>query len=140
MSNSTNADIVRTACQVIWTEGQWERVPEFYHEDFTADYPMTDWGEGLEGVKALAQSVRIGLPDYGETIDLLLDAGEYITVELTIAGTHNGPMAGIPPTGKKISFRDVIILKLQDGKIIEQRGLTDYASIMQQLNAAAEAS
>ncbi|NCG07426.1 MAG: hypothetical protein GWP37_10690, partial [Gammaproteobacteria bacterium] len=58
----SNADIVREACHVIWTEGQIDRVPEFYSQDFIADYAFTDWGTGIEGVKALASSVRVGLP------------------------------------------------------------------------------
>ena len=128
-----NAAIVREACHVIWTEGQIDRVPEFYSEDFTADYAFTDWGAGIEGVKVLASSVRLGLPDYREEIKLLIDGGEYIVVELLIEGTHTGPMNGIEPTGRSVAFRDVTILKLRDGKIVEQRGLSDYLTMFQQL-------
>ena len=78
----TNADIVREACHIVWTEGQIDRVEEFYAEDFSANYAFTDWGSGIEGVKALAASVRVGLPDYREEIKLLIDGGEYIVVEL----------------------------------------------------------
>ena len=119
-----NAAIVREACHVIWTEGQIDRVPEFYSEDFTADYAFTDWGAGIEGVKALASSVRLGLPDYREEIKLLIDGGEYIVVELL-----QHPMNGIEPTGRSVAFRDVTILKLRDGKIVEQRGLSDYLTM-----------
>ena len=129
----SNADIVQEACHFIWTEGQIDRVPEFYSEDFTADYAFTDWGKGIDGVKTLASSVRVGLPDYREDIKLLIDAGEYIVVELLIEGTHTGPMNGMEPTGKAVAFRDVTILRLRDGKIIEQRGLSDYLTMFQQL-------
>ena len=129
----SNADIVREACHVVWTEGHIDRVEEFYAEDFSADYAFTDWGVGIEGVKALAKSVRVGLPDYREEIKLLIDGGEYIVVELLIEGTHAGPMNGIEPTGKAVAFRDVTILRLRDGKIIEQSGLSDYLTMFQQL-------
>ena len=129
----SNEEGVRAACQAVWSDGESDRVEEFYHEDFKADYPMTDWGEGLDGVRALSKSVRIGLPDYRESIDLLVDGGDTIVVELTIRGTHLGPMGGLEPTGREVAFRDVTILRLQDGKIIEQRGLTDYLSLFQQL-------
>ena len=55
-------------------------MPKFYAEDFTADYAFTDWGKGVQGVKALATSVRVGLPDYRKKIKLLIDGGEYILV------------------------------------------------------------
>ena len=128
-----NADIVRKACHIVWIEGQIDRVPEFYSENFKADYAYTDWGTGIEGVKALAASVRVGLPDYREEIKLLIDGGDYIVVELLIEGTHTGPMNGMEPTGKSVAFRDVTILRLQDGKIVEQRGLSDDLTMFQQL-------
>jgi predicted ester cyclase len=136
----SNADIVREACRVVWTEGQVDRVSEFYSDDFTADYAFTDWGTGIEGVKALAANVRVGFPDYCEEIKLLIDGGEYVVVELLIVGTHTGPMDGIAPTGKAVAFRDVTILRLRDGKIIEQRGLSDYLTMFQQLGVIPEMS
>jgi predicted ester cyclase len=36
------------------------------------------------------------------------------------------------PRGKAVAFRDVTILRLRDGKIIEQRGLSDYLTMFQQ--------
>jgi len=129
---TSNADLVREPCHVIWTEGQIDRAPEFYSEDFMADYAFTDWGAGIEGVKALASSVRVGLPDYREEIKLLIGGGEYIVVELLIEGTHTGPMNGMEPTGKLLACRDVTILRLRDGKIAEQRGLSDCLTMFQQ--------
>ena len=58
-------------------------------DDVTADYPFTDWGKGIEGVKALAASVRVGLPDYREDIKLLIDGDDYIVVGLLIEGAHS---------------------------------------------------
>ena len=129
----TNPEIVREACHVVWTEGQVDRVPDFFSEDFTADYAFTDWGAGIEGIKALAASVRVGLPGYCEAIKLLVDTGEYIVVELLIEGTHTGTMNGMEPTGNALAFRDVTILRLTDGKIIEQRDLSNYLTMFQQL-------
>ncbi|MEM1436151.1 MAG: ester cyclase [Pseudomonadota bacterium] len=120
------ADVVREACRVIWTEGQVDRVPEFYAADFRADYPMTDWGTGLPGVAALAESVRREMPDYAEQIEELVEAGEEVVVRLTITGTHR-------QTGTRVSFRDVTMLTVRDGRICFQRGLTDYLSLYAQL-------
>jgi predicted ester cyclase len=114
-------------------EGKVDRVPEFYAEDFTADYAFTDWGKGIQGVKALAASVRVGLLDYREEIKPLIDGGEYIVLELLIAGRHTGPMNGMEPRGKAAASRDVIILRPRDGKIIVQRGHPDYLTMFQQL-------
>lgn len=41
--------------------------------------PSLIGGNEIEGVKALAASVRVRLPDYREEIKLLIDGGEYIS-------------------------------------------------------------
>lgn len=132
----TDEELVRAACQVIWTDGEGDRVGEFYADDFRADYPITNWGEGLAGVRALAMEVRKGFPDYREQIDELYRDGNVVIVKLTIRGTHTGPMPNLPPTGKAVEFRDVTICEIENGKIVKQSGLSDYLTMLHQLGAA----
>ena len=120
--SKNSEDIVREAMQVIWTEGDISRVGEFYAENFKADYPFPDWGEGLEGVSALASKVREDLPGYREDIEELLIADEEVIVVLKISGFH-------PTTNEEVSFRDITILTLENEKIISQRGLSDLFSL-----------
>ena len=120
--SKNSEDIVREAMQVVWTDGDISRVSEFYAESFKADYPFPDWGEGLEGVSALASKVRVDLPGYREDIEELLIADEEVIVVLKIRGFH-------PTTNEEVSFRDVTILTLENEKIISQRGLSDLFSL-----------
>ena len=120
--SKNSEDIVREAMQVVWTDGDISRVSEFYAESFKADYPFPDWGEGLEGVSALASKVRVDLPGYRDDIEELLIADEEVIVVLKISGFH-------PTTNEEVSSRDVTILTLENEKIIKQRGLTDLFSL-----------
>ena len=120
------ADVVREACQVIWSEGRTERVGDFYSPDFVADYPITDWGQGLAGVAALARKVRLDLPGYAEEIEELIEAGDEVVVRLTLSGRN-------PKTGEPVRFRDMTILTVKDGLITRQRGLSDHLSLFLQL-------
>tara|TARA_B100001142_G_scaffold214133_1_gene212209 strand:+ start:455 stop:1108 length:654 start_codon:yes stop_codon:yes gene_type:complete len=121
-TSKNSEDIVREAMQVIWTDGDISRVGEFYADNFKADYPFPDWGEGLEGLSALALKVRGDLPGYREDIEELLISGNEVIVVLQISGYH-------PSTNEKVDFRDVTILTLENEKIIKQRGLTDLFSL-----------
>ena len=100
----SNADVVREACRVIWSEGELSRIGDFYAEDFQADYPVTNWGEGLAGIAALAGGIRAAFPDYHERIDELIDAGDRIVVRLTITGTHRGPLPGLEAAGREVRY------------------------------------
>jgi steroid delta-isomerase-like uncharacterized protein len=129
----TNEEIFRAACDVVWSQGDVERIDEFYGESFQANYPMTNWGTGLEGIRNLVQELKEGIPDYCERIDELIDAGDRIIVRLTITGTHTGPLSGVPATGKSFEFRDVTVGRIENGKIVEQWGLSDYLTLYIQL-------
>jgi predicted ester cyclase len=101
-------------------------VGDFYSPEFEADYPITDWGQGLAGVAALASKVRQDLPGYAEDIEELIEAGDEVVVRLTISGRN-------PGTDEPVSFRDVTILTVKDGLITRQRGLSDHLSLFLQL-------
>ena len=122
-----NEQLVRDAMQIIWNECDVSRVKEFYSDNFEADYPHTDWGNGLEGLCNLATQVHNDLPGYTENIDQLIDAGDRIIVILSISGSH-------PVSGDEISFRDVTVLTIKDGKIVNQRGVGDLLTLYEKLN------
>ena len=129
----TNEQVVRDACRVIWSDGDVSRIGDFYSEDFNATYLRTNWGTGLEGIQHLVEEIRASFPDYREHIDELIDAGENIIVRLTIRGTQRGPMGPLPATDKEVEFTDVTICTVRDGKIVQQRGLSDHFALYQQL-------
>ena len=122
-----NEQLVRDAMQIIWNECDVSRVSEFYSDNFEADYPHTDWGNGLEGLCNLATQVHSDLPGYTENIEQLIDAGDKIVVVLLISGSH-------PVSGDEISFRDVTVLTIKDGKIVNQRGVGDLLTLYEKLN------
>lgn len=53
---------------------------------------------------------------------------------LTVRGTHKGDLSGVPATGRCIEITDVTMCRLRDGKIIEQKGLSDNLALYQQLD------
>ena len=122
-----NEQLVRDAMQTIWNECDVSRVSEFYSDNFEADYPHTDWGNGLEGLCNLATQVHNDLPGYTEHIEQLIDAGDKIVVVLSIRGLH-------PVSGDEISFRDVTVLTIKDGKIVNQTGVGDLLTLYERLN------
>ena len=131
----TNEEIVRTACHVIWTEGDLSRVREFYAHDFRAHYSAVGprWGDGADGVAELARSLRAAFPDYREQIEDIVAAGDRVVARLTVRGTHTGPLPFAAATGKEVEITDISILRIADGKIAEQWAVTDQLGMLAQL-------
>lgn len=50
-------------------------------------------------------------------------------------GTHRGTFRGIPPTGKQVRVRLLDMVRVEDGKFVEQWGGPDLLDLLQQLGA-----
>jgi predicted ester cyclase len=108
----------------VWTKGNAEAAGEFYAA-----------GDHLEGLKQVARDLFRAFPDYHVTINDMVVEGNKVAVYWTGRGTHQGEWQGIAPTGRQISVDGVDIEYLSDGKIVNEEGIIDMMSMMQQLTA-----
>ncbi len=72
-------------------------------------------------------------PDLHVTVEDLIAEGDKIVGRVTLTGTHQGELMGIPATGKKVSFSEILIGRISNGKVVEEWEVTDTMSMMQQL-------
>jgi predicted ester cyclase len=82
-----------------------------------------------------------GFPSYTLDIDMMVAEDDLVSVIGRFGGTHTGPFAGIPPTGK--TFSDVpihITYRVQGGKIVDHWMLLDSADLMQKLGVVPSAT
>ena len=49
------------------------------------------------------------------------------------SGTHTGELMGIPATDKKVSFTEIHVVRMANGKAVEHWGNQDDLGMMQQL-------
>jgi predicted ester cyclase len=61
---------------------------------------------------------------------------DLVAAFVTATGTHRGEFLGIPATNKSISVSVSDLMRVQNGKLTEHWGVTDMASLMQQLGAS----
>jgi predicted ester cyclase len=97
--------------------------------------------KGRKDIKAFMTDFRAAFPDlnFWGTADLIAE-GDYVVGQWEGGGTHTGSaftdlLAGDLPsnTGRKMHFTGVTVLKLEDGKIIEESGLDDGVTALAQL-------
>jgi predicted ester cyclase len=72
-------------------------------------------------------------PDLRWTIETMIAEGDLVAVHYTGRGTHQGDLMGIPPTGKQATASAVLILQIEDGKIVEDWLEGDKLGLLQQL-------
>ena len=55
----------------------------------------------------------------------------------TITATHQRPFQGLPPTGKTVRITDINIVRMANGKFVENWGEQDNLGLLQQLGVMA---
>ena len=123
------------------TEYNPDVIDELAAPDIRFEYSMHAPLRGREQVREFARTFRAAFPDLGfeGTADLIAE-GDYVVGQWEGGGTHTGPafsdvlMGSLPAnTGRKMKFTGTTVLKLQGGKIVEEIGLDDGVTALQQL-------
>jgi predicted ester cyclase len=79
------------------------------------------------------------MPDYNVVHEDLIAQGDRVAVRNTVSGTHQSAFMGIQPTGKHIEMLTIDVHQVRDGQILATWHLEDFAGLMAQLNAPADA-
>jgi len=77
-------------------------------------------------------------PDVRVTVDDMFGERDRVVARLTVRGTHLGPFAGHPATGRSIEIESFRIYRLEDGRIAETWAMQDRLGLMQQLGLLRE--
>jgi steroid delta-isomerase-like uncharacterized protein len=135
MSTSDNKNVIRMFIDEILNQGRLERADELVLEDFVELDPLPGQSQGREGLIAVIRQMRSSFPDMHWRVEEMIAEGEKVTTRFTWMGTQQGPFLGIPPTGRHITVKGVVIDRLVGGKMADSRILMDTLGMMQQLGA-----
>ena len=99
--------------------------------------PISPW-TGVETNKMVVKEYLTAFPDMHVTINDIFAEGDKVVVRWTNESTHKGEFKGIPPTGRRVKFNGISILRLADGKVVEEWWAFDVFGLMQQLTAVSD--
>ena len=143
MSKETsNKEIVGRWFAAFWGN-PWDPaiIDELAAPNILLQYSLHAPRRGREDVKAFMLGFREAFPDlsFSGAADLIAE-GDYVVGRWQGGGTHTGPafgdfLAGSLPaaSGKKMRFTGTTVLRVENGKIVEEIGLDDGVTALQQL-------
>ena len=91
--------------------------------------------QGQDGARQLYNAYATAFPDFRLTIDDILADGNKVVVRYTFTGTHKGPLAVVPASGKQANVQGMVIFHLASGKADEVRFVWDKFALMKQIGA-----
>jgi steroid delta-isomerase-like uncharacterized protein len=129
-----NKELVRRFVEEFWNQKNPSAADELMAPDVVIHMPTGEVVD-LDGLKGFAEMWRSSFPDWNSTFEELIAEGDRVAERWTARGTHQGELAGIPPTGKRVEVPGSVFYRIVEGKIVEFRGQLDMMSLMQQIGA-----
>ena len=110
-------------------------IDELVRPDVLIRTPLPVRTTGTEALKEVFARLMSGLPDLHITVEDMVAEGDRVVARNTVSGTHHGEYLGLPPTGRRISYDEIFVFRLADGRIVETWGVVDVLSQLKQLGA-----
>jgi predicted ester cyclase len=134
MSSDQNKQIMQRMIEEVWNQGNLSSAEELFAPTHTSP-SAPQLPPGAEGVKMMVKMFRDAMPDYHMKIDLMVADDVQVSARFTQSGTHTGgDLMGMKASGRKATWTEIGVLRIENGKIVESWYEVDMLSMIQQLN------
>ena len=99
------------------------------------DAPLPDMAAGRDGVKQANALLRTAFPDTVHIVEDQIAEGDKVVTRLSVTGTFQGEILGIPPNGKPVTIKGIAVHRIEEGKLAEHWGVSDKLGFLQQMDA-----
>jgi len=119
----------------IWNDRRFEKIPDYFTEDFIADYSPRIIREGRDQIELMVTSAHDAFEEFREDVHCVVADDERIVLHFTISGRQVGDWGPVAATGREVRYDEIVIMKVRDGKVCHQVGVSDALLALQQLGA-----
>jgi len=113
-------DQIRHAVSELIEKCNLEIVGEVFAADYVAHAGAKEYS-GHSFVKRFAKQLHSAIPDIRAVeITFLSQDDNTVTWQRTLSGTHKAEMKGIPASGKKVKWTEMVVSRFKNGKIAEE--------------------
>jgi predicted ester cyclase len=91
---------------------------------------------GIDGVKSWVQTLRRAFLDLRAVVEDEIAEGDTVVQRLRLGGTHEGTLFGVRPTGRRVEWQEVEILRVgPNGKFTKRWSCWDRHDLLHQIGA-----
>lgn len=130
-------DILKDFIKRVWNEGSIEAIPEFVSDTYTVFHDPGDPWEGrvldVSGFQNRVSVSRAPVPDQCFEIQECYENEGTVCITWIWSGTHQGEIAGIPASGRKLRMTGATVYHFINEKICGHWQIADRMSVYQQL-------
>jgi steroid delta-isomerase-like uncharacterized protein len=135
MSAEVNKALLRRYIEDVWQRGNLAALDDYLAVDYRRHVSPTAPPLSRDGQKQRLAGFRTAFPDIQLTIEDVLAEDDRVVFRSTMRGTHEGELQGISPTGARVTVALLDMIRIQNGRIVEQWGGPDMLDLLRQLGA-----
>lgn len=118
---------IRFANHEIIDQGNLDAIDDVFAADYVAHIGGKDF-KGTAFVRKFIGQLRSAIPNVRVVnVEVLSQVRDTIAWQRTLRGVHKGDMRGIPPTGKRVEWRDMLVTRFDGKWIAEEWALSELA-------------
>ncbi|TDD08467.1 ester cyclase [Nonomuraea deserti] len=110
-------------------------IDEVVDPDVLIGTPLPIEAKGAQALKEVFAVLHRAFPDLHIEIEDVIAEGDRVVTRNTVTGTHQGKYMGLAPTGKSITYKEILIARFADGRVAETWAVVDVLAQMRQLGA-----
>jgi predicted ester cyclase len=97
---------------------------------------LSDWTTGYEAAFAnLTRNILTPFADWQASVEAVVEGQDAVVVRQRASATHVADFLGVAATGRRVTWEVVTMVKVRDGRVIENVTLLDLWGLHQQLTA-----
>lgn len=131
--SDANRGLLTTYIEEVWDNANPEAVRRFYAPGFCRHVAPGRPTIGVEEQVERLYGFREAFPDIRIEVVDVVTSDDRIAFRSVMTGTHLGPFAEIPPTGREVVVSLLDLIRVEDGKFAEQWGGPDMFDLVRQL-------
>jgi predicted ester cyclase len=127
--------VARRILEEIIPNGDVAGLRAVMHPEVVNHQPPAGAPAGLDGMIQAMGWVKQGFSERRFEVHQVIAEGDTVVVHCTLHGRHTGQFMGLAPTNQSVAFRQVHIVRFQDGKVAEHWVVRDDLGLGRQLGA-----
>ena len=114
-----NKALARRFYEEVITGKDLNVMDELCAADFVDHNALPGQRPGRDGLKDSFGQFLAGFPDLRATVHQIVVEGDILVSRFTMEGTHTAELMGAAPTGKRVTFRGIDMIRIKNDRAVE---------------------
>ncbi|WP_405996021.1 ester cyclase [Streptomyces sp. NBC_00986] len=131
----SRTDHMRYFVEQVQEKGRLDLIDELVHPEFRNHTVEPAQRDDREGMRETMAALHEAFSDLRVEVLHCVGDGDLVATHKLFRGSHTGPWFGVPPSGNRVEFRVMDLIRYRDGQLSEHWAVADAVTLLRQTGA-----